>query len=122
MVSKAGTNTSEIARVQRRGSRWVVVILWSFLQIPGRYDVILRVGKKMERLLKGSVQGRRKHGKDLGPSISCYRDQFPMDERAWDYLFSSPGYVQEVRFRGLLPVAVFGGLYFRKPMVTNRHL
>ena len=58
MASKAGTNTSEIERVQRRGSCGLWLFLWSCLQIPGRYDVILRVGKEMDRLLKGSVQAK----------------------------------------------------------------
>lgn len=51
----------------------------------------------------------------------AYRDQFPMDERAWDYLFSAPGYVQEVRFTGLLPWLFLGSCisgYRWSPMGT----
>ena len=61
MAYKAGTNTSEIERVQRRGSRGLWLFMWSFWQIPGRY-VILRVRKEMERLVKGSVQAKSLDG------------------------------------------------------------
>ncbi|CAJ1399604.1 unnamed protein product [Effrenium voratum] len=42
----------------------------------------------------------------LGPSLEelkDFRDRFPMDERAWDFLLSAPGHTQEVVFKDFRP-------------------
>ena len=73
---------------------------------PDYSSLVTSLVKKMRLEMRGVVghspggsPGLPANHSTRGPTLARlreFRDQFPMDERAWDYLFSSPGYVQEV--------------------------
>lgn len=68
---------------------------------PDYSSLVTSFLKKMRGVVHspGSSPGLPANHSTLGPTLARlreFKDQFPMDERAWDYLFSAPGHVQEV--------------------------